>query len=600
MSVRTKLSDTSVIALDTAAVAARARFDSGIAGEAGSKDALAQLESAVGELRAIRAKPHLQRALGAFNRDDFAGGEKWVLKALELDERNGLAWYLLAFARERAGDFASSLHCYESALSLLPDHAEVANDLGRLAFRLGMKEQAEKLFRHFLARYPDSLEAANNLACTIRDLARQDEAIEILRQAIATYPGSAILWNTLGSIVSEQGDFATARIFLEEALRLEPAFPKARHNLANACLSQGDLESALTHNDAALACPITGDERQMMRMLRSTILISLGRIAEGWEEYEARVHPDFEDVTLYQIDAPRWEPGDDVRGKRMLVVAEQGLGDEVLFANVLEDLVADLGSEELLTLAVEPRLTPLFQRSFPKAEVGAHATYKIPPRSVRVMPFLEDKPPPDVWSPMASLLRQYRTSIDAFPDRERFLTADPIRITHWRKVLEGAPKGRKVGLLWKSAIISSGRHRFFSPFEAWAPVLATPGVCFVNLQYGDCSVELEAARRDLGVEIWTPPGIDLKQDLDDVAALCCALDLVLGFSNASLNLGAACGAPTWLISVPGAWTRLGTADRYPWYPQARLFAPANFGAWDDVMAEIATALRTFLSPSKAD
>ena len=74
------------------------------------------------------------------------------------------------------------------------------------------------------------------------------------------------------------------------------------------------------------------------------------------------------------------------------------------------------------------------------------------------------------------------------------------------------------------------------------------------------------------MDVWTPPGIDLKNDLDDLAALTCALDLVVGQANATTNIAAACGAPTWLISTPGAWPKLGT-DRYPWYPQVRVFIP---------------------------
>ena len=138
------------------------------------------------------------------------------------------------------------------------------------------------------------------------------------------------------------------------------------------------------------------------------------------------------------------------------------------------------------------------------------------------------------------------------------------------------------------------RHRYFSPFAQWEPVLTQPGATFVNLQYGDCAEELAFVKATWGVEIWTPPGIDLKQDLDDVAALCRAVDLVLGFSNATLNIGAACGAPTWLITVPGSWTRLGTADRYPWYPQTRVFQMEAFGDWGPVMAEAGAALAGFV------
>lgn len=562
-------------------------------GTAGSNDALAKLNSAMSELKALSAAPLLQRALDALRAEDAQGGCAWALKALEQDEHSGFGWYLLAIGLERAGDFANSITAYESALKLLPDHAEVANDLGRLAFRLGMPPQAEKLFRHFLARHPDHPEGANNLACAIRDQGRHAEAIDILRPAIVKAPDVPMLWNTMGTIVSDQGDFASALVFFQEALRLDPAFPKARYNLGNARLLLGDAPGAIVDCEAAIGGVLAEDERQMMRLARSTILMALGRIGEGWDDYEARLHPQFNDRTQFLVDRPRWEPGCDLAGKTLLVVGEQGLGDEILFANLLPDVVERLGPAGKLVVAVEARLAPMFQRALPQAEVGAHATYVVGGRLARAAPFVDDPAAIDLWTPMGSLLREFRRSVEAFPARAAYMAADPGRTAHWRKALQDAPPGPKVGLLWKSAVSRDSRHRYFSPFAAWAPVLATPGVSFVNLQYGDCAEELAAAKRDLGVEIWSPPGIDLKQDLDEVAALCCAMDLVVGFSNATLNIAAACGVPNFLISTPGAWPRLGQTETYPWYPRTRLFLPPSFGAWEPVMADVAEALAGF-------
>ncbi len=126
-------------------------------------------------------------------------------------------------------------------------------------------------------------------------------------------------------------------------------------------------------------------------------------------------------------------------------------------------------------------------------------------------------------------------------------------------------------------------------------MITHPGAVFVNLQYGDCAEEIEAARREFGVEIWQPPGIDLKQDLDDVAALSCALDLVIGFSNATLNIAAACGAPTFLVALSGAWTRLGLKTEYAWYPQVRVFEPPSFADWPAVMDQLGRAFGEFLA-----
>lgn len=576
---------------ESPAVATRPRMAGEASGQAGSRAALARLNEALGELRALAVQPVLQEAVQALQADDFQRGGDLAIKALEIDETSGFGWYLLAIARERAGDFASSVRCYESALRLLPDQAEIANDMGRLAYRMGMKETAEKLFTHYLSRHPESHEGANNLACALRDQGRFAEAVEVLRPAIAAHPEHALLWNTLGTVVGEEGDPQTSVTFFDEALRHDAAFAKARYNRGNARLVLGDLAGALDDCDTALTAAMSEDERLMMLLARSTIRIASGRIGEGWDDYEARLEPRFADVTHFAIEAPRWTPDADLTGKTLLLLGEQGLGDEVMFANVIPDLLAALGPTGRLLIAVEPRLVTLFQRSFPTAEVGAHSTWSVDGHTVRGAPFVGDHGRLDLWAPMASVLRRFRRAVSAFPDRAGFLTPDPARVAYWRSQL---PPGPTVGLLWKSLIQAGARHRFYSPFDQWRPVLTVPGATFVNLQYGDCAEELATARRELGVEIWTPPGIDLKQDLDEVAALCGALDLVVGPSNATSCLAGAGGVPLWLLSTPGAWPMLGT-DRYPWYPQARVFLPPTLGQWEPAMQAMGQALSQWLS-----
>jgi tetratricopeptide (TPR) repeat protein len=454
---------------------------------------------------------------------------------------------------------------------------------------MGMKDLAEQLFRRYLEAHPDAYSTMNNLATAVRDQGRAAEAIEILRTAVKGAPSDPMLWNTLGTVVSEQGDHPTAIVFFDEALRLDPDFAQARYNRGNAHLELSDAETALADCEAALSLARAEDDRAMMRLARSTIKIGLGRIGEGWDDYEARLDPQFAGATVFMAERPLWTPESPMRGKTLLVMGEQGLGDEVLFAGMLPEVAEALGPNGKLVLAAEERLVPLFQRSFPNAEVVPHVTFRQHGRNFRAAPAAGDFARFDLWVPMASLLRRFRRRLDDFPAHAGFLVPDPDRVAHWRAALQAAPAGRKVGILWKSMKVEFARARYYSPFELWAPVLRTPGVTFVNVQYGDCDAEIEWARRELGVEIWTPPGIDLKQDLDDIAALTSALDLTLGFANATSNLAAAAGAATWIISVPGAWTRLGT-DRMPWYPQARVFSPPKLGNWEPTMATVADAL----------
>jgi tetratricopeptide (TPR) repeat protein len=560
-----------------------------LAGDAASPAALTKLEGALGELKALAIVPMLRRAIDAVRANDAKTGTEWALKALNHDERSGMAWYVLAVAREKAGDFETSLKAYQSALALLPNHSDVANDLGRLAFRMGMKDVAEQLFRRHLEAHPDDWGTLNNLVSCVRDQNRAGEAIDILKAALKTRPSDPHLWNTLGTILTEQGDHKTAVIFFDEALRLDPRHAHARYNRASAFLEMNDAPTALADCEAAIGVAASEDDRLMMQLARSTIKIGLGHIGEGWDDYEARLAPLFSGATVFLIDRPAWTPETSLEGKHLLVMGEQGLGDEVLFANILPDVIAALGPTGKLTLALEQRLVPLFQRSFPTAEVVPHLTFLQLGRNHRAAPALGDMSRFDLWAPMGSLLRRFRRRLEDFTTRARFLVADPARVAHWRKVLEMAPAGRKVGILWKSMRLEAVRARYYSPFELWRPVLTRPGTTMVNLQYGECGAEIDWARRELGVEIWTPPGIDLKNDLDDLGALTSALDVTLGFANATSNIAAACGAATWIISVPGAWTKLGT-DHMPWYPQARIFNPLGFNQWEATMADVAAAL----------
>lgn len=562
-------------------------------GDSASPEAIERLAR---EAQANKNAEHgkaLARAIQAVHLKDYAKADKLALKLLEKDERLGLAWHILAIAREKTGDFASSLRSYEAALKLLPDHGPVAGDLGRLAFRMNMPDLAAKFFAHYRLARPDDIEGANNLACALRELNREGEAIEVLKAALNANPTAALLWNTLGTVLCNTGDTGGSLVFFDEALRLEPEFSKAWHNRAFAKMDLGDTAGALADGEEAMKRPDSPEDLAMMQFARATMLLALGRVAEGWEAYEARFSPALLDAPRFQIPGTRWS-GQDLKGKALMITTEQGLGDEVMFANMIPDILEQLGPDGSLTLAVERRLIPLFQRSFPTVEVTVHRTVAFEGRVYRTAPDIEDWDRFDYWAAIGDFLPSLRGAVEAFPNRGSYLQADPERVAYWKGELEKLGPAPKVGLLWKSLKLAAERGRQFSPFDSWRAVLETPGVTLVNLQYGDCEEEIAYAKEHFGVDIWQPPGIDLKTDLDDVTALCCAVDLIIGFSNATMNLAGAAGAPMWLLTAPAIWTKLGS-DRYPWYPQARVFSPADFSDWEPVMAQVAEALAAKLA-----
>jgi len=570
----------------------------GAVGDSASPAAIRRLSHALSDRKSPNLKAQkkaiesLKAAIAAIRIGDYDAGTRRCLSVLQADEHNGLAWHVLAICREKSGHLSEALNAYDAALRILPEDAAIAHDLARLAQRLGHLDIAEKLLRKFLAIEPGHAEGTNNLACVLRDQKRYQEAIDVLRDVLQIEPATPSLWNTLGTVLSDQGQMKESLTFFDEALRLDPAFAKALYNRANAFQPLGQPERALADLEEAMKGAETPYEHAMMRMARAMTLMGLGRLKEGFDAYEVRLDPEMPEAMHVVADAPRWDPEtQDIRGKRLLVVGEQGIADEMVFGTCLPDVIEAVGPEGKVFIAVEPRLVDLYQRTFPTAVVGGHRAVRIEGRLMRYCPFMEqigdDEGKADCWTPMASLSAVYRQTIAAFPDRDGYLIPDPAKVAHWKAELEKLGPGLKVGLHWKSLILTGVRARYFSSFERWKPVLTAPGCLMVNLQCGDVTEDLAAAEA-AGVKIWTPP-INLKDDLEDLAALSNALDLVVGPGIAGTNLAAASGARTWLIHAPDDWHLLNT-DRYPFYPRVRTFATGGFDGWPKAIAEVRAAL----------
>ena len=580
----------------------------GLAGGSASPDFLARLARTVeqgGAAAKRSSKPQagqrkalsqLKTGLQALAQKDYLTASTHIQRGLELDTRNPVAWRMLAIAFEKQGEFANAFTAYEAAARLAPDDVAVVRDVGQLAHRLGKLELAEKLFKRFLASQPGDEEVTNSLACVLRDRNQYDEAIALLRDVINARPERPLLWNTLGTVLSDSGDAAGAMIFYDEALRLDPSFHKARHNRAYCLTVLGEPQKGLEEMEIASQGLTDPHEISTIRLAKAFNQLLIGDLVGGFEGYEARFDASSDGAVRFTEFGKRWALDDDLRGKSLLIYGEQGLGDEVLFANVVNDTLDAIGPDGRLFIAVERRLVTLFQRSFPRAVV-------LPYRSVRQFDILfrtvdlgDPRPAIDFWTPVASLFRRFRTTLASFPQDLGFLVPDPQRMAHWRRVLEESGPGPYVGVLWKSMNMGGSRQRHYSPLQQWSPVLETPGVRFINLQYADAEKDLAAAKTR-GIDIWTPPGIDLKMDLDDLAALCAALDAVMGPSTATTNLAGAVGARVFLSASPGWWTGFGS-DRAPCYPSARVFHARQFGEWEPVMQQMADALGEELLPDR--
>ena len=531
-----------------------------------------------------------KRCLKLSAENQHSAAARLAHKAVTAAPELALTNHVMGLMLYRLGRLSRALDFLETAWRIDPKDPEIYQKLGLVAWKLDMLEAAEKFYRIECQLAPASTDGIINLAGVLRDQSKFEEAIEILRTAIYADQQNHELWNSMGTVINDSGKPAEAATFYLEALRIKPDYGRAHNNMANVHELLGEPEKALEHYEQALKDPADETEEATMRHGRSMVLLAAGRIAEGWAANASRLDPNRAQATLFSIKAPMWDGADAsvLRGKTVLLVGEQGLGDEVLFMNIVGDMLDAIGPDGELRIACEYRLKPLVARSFPQARICHHMSTTYEGREIRVVPKVDADA--DLWAPMATPLRAFRPSLDAFPDRRAYLVPDAGQSAAFREQLAGFGPGPKVGILWKSLKMDARRSKFFSAFDAWKDVLATPGVEFVNLQYGETDDELALARERFGVTIHQPRDIDLKMDLDKVAALSSACDLVIGPMNATTNLAAASGGNVWFIHArSSAWTLLGS-DHQHWYPQTRSFFGSGFQDWDTTMSRIAGEL----------
>lgn len=517
------------------------------------------------------------------------------LKAIEAAPTFGLAYQAMALSLERLGRLSAAMTCYQEAYKHDPNNPDLYLNLGMVAWKLDMLEAAEKFLRLHHQLDPNAKGGAANIAGILRDQQKYEDSVELLRAAIYADPENADLWNSLGTTLLESGEPEQALTFYEEAKRLRPDYARAYHNMAFAYDLLGDVEGAIKNFRKAITLNPTAVDKVTMQHGLSLALLAHGDLEEGWDLYESRLHPLYTKRVEFLAKAPYWSGADpeEIRGKRLLLCGEQGLGDEVMQVAALEEAFDLVGPDGAVGLVCEKRLVDVFKRSFAKLDyVGRHATVFHEGQQIRALQEAEPTFKPDFWAPLCNLQRALRPTPDQFPSGEarRYLAPDPERIKTIKAQIDALPSGVRVGFCWKSKLMTGSRQKYFSPFEMWKPVLQVPGVTFVSLQYGDTAEELARCERDFGVTIHQIEGLDLMNDLEGVAILASLTDVNIGQVNTSLALGAACGGKSLLLSpAKNQWTTFGT-DHLPWMPGSTLFSPEKFRDWATPIGEIAVAL----------
>lgn len=511
----------------------------------------------------------------------------------------------------RRGEFATALKNFQRAVDLVPDCVEALAGQGECSLELGDFEDARDCFELARAHAPEFLPALRGCGRLQRLSGDFDGAAALFTEALVLAGPHADLFFELGLTLSGAGDMAGAKEAYEKALVVEPShlgalvnlglgfltqsadparaqiiFERACHfhpeavaaqaNYGLALQEQGYFSQAIAHYDALLAKHADVIE---YRWNRALAYLYLGDYPRGWPDYELRHVRGGRDIRR-QFGLPEWA-GDAVHGRHLLVYAEQGVGDEIMFASCLSQLISDAAS---VTIECDQRLATLFARSFTSATVHGRT------RDAD-LEWLQLLPSHDAQIAIGSLPRLLRKSADEFQPDAGYLVPDRERVEKWRRRLTVAGDAWTIGLSWRGGTRKTRGTLRSLELTDFLPLAMSGQRRFVCLQRGDYSAEIEMLRAaGMNIDYWP----EVLDDLEETAALIAALDLVISVDNTMVHLAGAMGKACWTLLTHVPDWRYGVAGgTMPWYPSLRLFRQSSDRTWPPVVSAVVAALSQF-------
>ncbi len=479
-----------------------------------------------------------------------------------------------------AGRHFEAIECFERALADSPSDTRVLFALGNTASQLGQPQVARQFFAQVLALDPHRLEAVVNLANLLRAEGQFEAAALLLRPALSRNPDSPELLLTLGSVARESGDNATAMDHYRAALAVNPHYAPALANLADMLADEGDYDGARTlYGQAIKADP----GNSQARLNRAVLHLLTGELEAGWRDYEARLDlPGKVPATEQRLAA--WSGGA-LKKTRLLVRAEQGVGDQIMFASLFGELAARaLGEDGSVVIECEPRLVPLFARSFPVATVRPSEIKAIAGRPTADYGWLKAIGGANAAIAMGSLPRFLRKKIESFPSGHSYLVPDKAEQTRWHRWRAGLGASTAIGICWRSGKAGGHRAVQYAPLSAWAAFIRDLPGAIVSAQYDATPGEIAALEAQSGRKIFLPPGLDQKNELDRSCAMLSALDVLVSAPTAVSWLSAAAGIKTVKLLYDTSWTAF-AQDYEPFAPACVLAMPQRRGDWTDTFTK---------------
>jgi tetratricopeptide (TPR) repeat protein len=469
---------------------------------------------------------------------------------------------------------AEALASYEKALAMNPRHASTLLNYGNLLYDMRRFEAALGLYDRLLELAPNDIDALagawSNRGLVLSGLNRHDEALANCDKGVALQPDAAYVYNNRGEVLAKMNRHREALASYEQAI--------AVNAVAEKHLGPPNMLGQDAGRDETLArfgrTAVFDLAQSYFAMAFSKI--RLGEWKEGWELYEWRWRTKGIEPLHRAFDCPLWLGKGTLADKAILLHAEQGLGDAMLFCRYVP-MVEALGAKVVVEVPVP--LVGLVSTVSPSAHVVAKGS---------------SLPDCGFHCPLSSLPLAFGTTPATVPTNIPYLAVQAHKQKEWRERL-GVKTKPRVGLVWSgSGKLSSGPDfKRDIPFAQFQRIMRE-GVDYCCLQKDirpACS-EVITNRNDIAVYA------DMLESFADTAALVSEMDLVISIDTSVAHLAGALGRAVWILlpadSTSSFLAPISGRKECVWYPAARLFTQQHPGDWDSVLSQITEEQRTFL------
>jgi Flp pilus assembly protein TadD len=464
----------------------------------------------------------------------------------------------VALAAHRAGHPAEAEATLHFILGRGERDAWATYFIGHLCYLQGRLEDARRWLSTSIAQDPNNARAHNDLGETLRGLGFNREALPHLERTIALEPGLAHAYGNMAAALVALNRPEEALLWAQKSIGRATDKSVAHCDLGSALGRLNRQKEAIHQYRLALAID---PDNLLAQYFESLMRLSLGDMPAAWSGHECRLAiPQGVGGRRPHIQ-PLWRGEQDLAGKRILLHAEQGLGDTLQFVRYAP-MVAALGATVILE--VQPGLTPAL-----RGLSGIESIHE----------FGGSPPNFDLHCPIMSLPAMFETALETIPAKIPYLTAEPDRLTAWKKRL-GPWRKMRIGLAW------SGREGHASDLSRSIALASLIPL----LSRGD--VECHVVQRDIRasdretLSAW-PSLADHSESLNDfaeTAALVAAMDLIVSVDTAIAHLAGALGRPTWVLLAHSAdWRWMRDRADSPWYPTSRLFRQPKRDDWQSVL-----------------